>query len=336
MAKQTFDIYRLDFGDSPLHLSRGKLNTYADSEATLHSDSLKSAIFVTGLELYGEQWAQHFHDFQVSSAMPYLNDQYFFPKPSHIDTLPMTATERKEVKGYRYVVQSVFENILRGAFLMPQLTKDKGIKTFFRKTQTQRVQIKYAFEDREEQGEKVDRDNLTDVDLNYNSVPFYIEKNYLPDNSGLFFIINTADTEGVHKALFLKTLDGIMTLLGDNGIGLQRGLGNGHFKAERTTLSLDVPDEATHHINLSLYCPADDSELKSLTLTDSYYQLIKRGGWISSPISTYRKRTVYMFTEGSVFKTPVSPIGKIANLQPHIFTEHAVWRDGKSVFLPMK
>ncbi len=331
MAKQTFDIYKLDFGDSPLHLSRGKLNTYADSEAILHSDALKSAIFVTGLELYGEGWAQTFHDFHVSSAMPYKGEQYFFPKPLHIDTT-VEQSQRKEIKGYKYIEQSVFQNILRGSFQATQLNKDTGIKDFFRKTQTQRVQIKYAFEDREEQGEKVDYDNLKDLDLNYNSVPFYIEKNYIAQGSGLFFIINTIDKE---KELFLKTLDGIMRLLGENGIGLQRGLGNGHFTVQRTILTLDTPDVSTHHINLSLYCPADETELKGLTLTDSYYQLIKRGGWISSPISTYRKRTVYMFTEGSVFKTPVSPIGKVADLKPKVFDDHAIWRDGKSIFLPM-
>ena len=194
MAKQTFDIYKLDFGDSPLHLSRGKLNTYADSETLLHSDALKSAIFVTALTLYGEQWAQHFHDFHVSSAMPYKGNRFFFPKPLHVDTLVTQPQERKDVKGVRYVEQPVFENILRGSFQAAQLTKHTGIKDFFTKTQTQRVQIKYAFEEREEQGQKVDRDNLGDMDLNYNSVPFYIEKNYLPKDSGLFFIIQTIYT----------------------------------------------------------------------------------------------------------------------------------------------
>ena len=191
MAIKTFDIYKLNFGDSPLHLSRGKLNTYADSEVLLHSDALKSAIFVTALELYGEAWVQHFHDFHVSSAMPYKGDRYFFPKPLHIDTMVTQPQERKSIKSFRYVEQSVFENILRGSFQPAQLTEQTGIKDFFTKTQTQRVQIKYAFEEREEQGKVVDRDNLEELDLNYNSVPFYIEKNYLPKDSGLYFIIQT-------------------------------------------------------------------------------------------------------------------------------------------------
>ena len=76
--------------------------------------------------------------------------------------------------------------------------------------------------------------------------------------------------------------------------------------------------------------------MQDLTLTKSFYQLVKRGGWIASPISTYRKRTVYMFTEGSVFKTPISPKGKVADLRPAVFTEHAIWRDGTGIFLKMK
>ena len=41
----SFDIIRLHFRQ-PLHLSRGKLNTYESSEHTLHSDTLQAALFV--------------------------------------------------------------------------------------------------------------------------------------------------------------------------------------------------------------------------------------------------------------------------------------------------
>ena len=83
--QRTFEVYELDFGNAPLHLSRGKSNTYTDSDNSLHSDSIKSAIFATAIDLFGATKATktYFDSFKVSSAFPMVKNKYYLPKPVH-------------------------------------------------------------------------------------------------------------------------------------------------------------------------------------------------------------------------------------------------------------
>ena len=79
-----------------------------------------------------------------------------------------------------------------------------------------------------------------------------------------------------------------------------------------------------------------------------YYQLTKRGGYISSPQQeihlSIRKRSIYMFTEGSIFPYDENRTGKLVNLNPNsevleakqITIKHPIWRDGQAIFVPMK
>jgi len=73
------------------------------------------------------------------------------------------------------------------------------------------------------------------------------------------------------------------------------------------------------------------------------YQLIKRGGWITTePYTTYRKKSVYMFAEGGIFKLNsdknIETLGKTVNLKPEaefLKIQHNIYRVGKSIFLPI-
>ena len=86
-----------------LHLARGLTNAYDKTLDTLHSDKLKSAIFVSALQLYGaKQIDQSFlESFQISSAFPFYHsptrDQpfYFFPKPEMVK-LPFHPKDAEE------------------------------------------------------------------------------------------------------------------------------------------------------------------------------------------------------------------------------------------------
>ena len=330
----TVSIYELDFGNSPIHLSRGKSNTYTDSDNLLHSDSIKSAIFTTAIELFGESKINEsfFDSFKVSSAFPVIKNKYFLPKPAHFGVGIDDPKLRKSLNDVQFLELKFWEKYAQGLQDEGQLTTKSFLKSPFKSESTQRVWIKYAYEEREnEQG--FDYKKLKDEDFNLDSTPFYIEKKYLEKDHKLYFIVQI--TEGIESDIFFKDLDGIMRLLGDNGIGLQRGIGNGHFVAQRKELTLNLPLKQNAQMSLSLYCPADAPTLQQLNLNQSYYKLIKRGGWISTPITTFRKRSIYMFTEGSVFKTPEVPKGKKENLQPDIFKEHEIWRDGNALFLPI-
>lgn len=115
-------------------------------------------------------------------------------------------------------------------------------------------------------------------------------------------------------------------------------MGNGHFETSSSTLRLRIPDNAQFRILLSLFCPRK-SELDGILLNSSSYGLVKRGGYIANPDkpehSTLRKKSIHMFTEGSVFKVRQELNGKIADLKPdYEGLSQNIWRDGLAFSIP--
>ena len=71
----TFQVVKLKFRQ-PLHLSRGKLNTYESGGHILHSDTLQAALYVCALQLYGKSEANKFKEnVQLSSAFPFVEKE---------------------------------------------------------------------------------------------------------------------------------------------------------------------------------------------------------------------------------------------------------------------
>ncbi len=176
------------------------------------------------------------------------------------------------------------------------------------------------------------------------SDPYYVEKLH-PVNEhkqeGLFVLIQEVDGE-------FKQLKSLFRLLGDNGVGLQRSLGNGQFipSFPDEVLTLDLPQNADTWVNFSLFRP-EVNDLEKIQLEQSYYKLTKRGGWIAAPennrLMSLRKRSVMMFTEGSTLAfSDMNDCkgrcrGKLENLEPNWKDfPHPIWRDGRAIFLPMK
>lgn len=321
----TLDIFKLSF-TSPLHLSKGKLETYESTEDVLHSDTIKSALFVTALHLYGDSVLAEdfFGQFQVSSAFPYADGAYYLPKPFSFS--PGGNPEmRKDLKRIRYVRRDYFERIIAGE---KKLSEKELLETsdpdIWKADNTQRVVI--------------DR-------VSSQGVPFYLEKLYpvQPGKRGLYFIVRAKDNALIDR------LEGIARLLGENGIGLQRGLGNGCFEVERGKLELNLPDTANASVCLSLYRPLR-SELEKEMLEKGFYDFKQRGGWIASPEQdehrSIRKKSVYMFKEGSVFGFRENPSGLTIRGEKVDITpdngklpfplKHEIWRDGSGLFLPIK
>jgi CRISPR-associated protein Csm4 len=312
-------LVRLRFRQ-PLHLSRGKLNTYESSEHTLHSDTVQAALFVCALQLYDEATALDFQDaVQVSSAFPFVGDEFWLPRPLNLrlDDAPGT---RKELKKIKYLKKAHFEQALRGEKPpVSELLEYGDIwKKIWKDDVTQRVLI--------------DR-------VNAGSTPFYLEKLY-PENwhsdRGLFVLIK-------NQGFDVAKLKSLFRLLGDNGIGLQRSLGNGTFDIENLEIedfSLALPDSGSAWVSLSLYRPEKEDAEKIKGSKTSHYQLLKRGGWLSSPDDmahmSLRKKSVLMFSEGSVLAFGGEPKGKIEEIQPEWNKIHTVFRDGRGIFLPMK
>ena len=315
-------IYKLRF-QTPLHLSRGKTGSYESSDSVLHSDTIKSALYVSALQLGQKDFADKLlKDLAISSAFPFDTKGCWLPRPVGFTFSDETPNNRKIQKKVAFFLDRQFSKLINGERKSTELEIDTKMDKIWEQDVTQRVWIN-------------GNENQ--------STPFYLEKLYPNDGTGLYFIVRT---EGVQDFDF-KTFEGVLELLGQNGIGLQRNLGNGRFKYEKSELSLDIPQSTDTWISLSLYRPENEQEVASALENDNTnYQFIKRGGWMSSPENdehiTIRKKSIMMFTEGSVFSfgksnNSVLTKGKYnINLKPDWKTPmNNVYRDGRAIFLPI-
>lgn len=333
MPAINFTSFRLKFS-SALHLSVGK-NDYDVGQSTLHSDALKAAIFACALQL-GADEAEAIamnEGYRISSAYPFFGAELFFPKPAI--RLPLIAdvdefSQSKALKKIRYLGKSFFEDILSGE---PQknirqkqhLHDGDQYLSDHPDVQSLREKIVYS---------AVNQRVTIYPDYHQPPTPFYTERQYFNDKAGLYFLVQWQD-EKVRTA-FTKAL----RLLGDNGIGTDRHVGNGFFSiSQEEEISLEAPAEASLQTNLSLFCPQPE-ECTQTILDASSYQLIKRGGYMAAPAVasnvSLRKRSVYMFDVGSCFPASQKMLGKQVNLQPDIpLIQHKVWRDGRAIFIPL-
>lgn len=83
-----------------------------------------------------------------------------------------------------------------------------------------------------------------------------------------------------------------------------------------------------------MYIPQKE-EVKLLNLPNSQYSIMLRGGYISGSSSEQflhlRKRSVYMFTPGSIFNTTAELKGTIVDLRPdwNNGNMHPIFRSGQ-------
>lgn len=329
-----YKIIKLHFL-SPLHLSKGKENDYGESEEILHSDTIKSALYVCARQLFGNDEIgddeSFFQSFQISSAFPFFMDELFFPKPM-MKIQPFKNEEVKEElqakkhKKVSYLGKSYFEDLInqQRLHLSPNFITPDG-KFVSNHPNMQKLEGSIF---------KADVQQRVTIPLDYaeNPTPYYVDRIYFAKNAGLWFAFNGDDK-------VFKLVQKALKLLGDSGIGTDRNVGNGQFEATFSTMNLSLPSNPNYQMSLSLWCP-QKSELTSDILQKSSYGLIKRGGYIASPAKiehlTLRKKSVYMFTEGSIFPVGQTLVGKICNLKPDTtMVEQNVWRDGLAFMIPI-
>ncbi|GAA4410258.1 type III-A CRISPR-associated RAMP protein Csm4 [Nibrella viscosa] len=338
MAELTYRVLKMHFR-SPLHLSKGKTDDYGESEEVLHADTLKSALFVCARQVLGAESVSDtdafFKKFRISSAFPFVGNELFFPKPQarvqpFRDDEIIQERQAKKHKKLAFLGQSYFEDLINerkrhlraadftadGRFVSDHTdVRTLGETPVFATDVQQRVTIPANYEE--------------------DPLPYYVDRLYFSETAGLWFAFSS------HDETVYADVRAALKCLGDNGVGTDRSVGNGQFEVSEATLTLAVPDQPTHQLLLSLWCP-EQTELDADFLGQSAYGLVKRGGYIASPDRpehlTYRKKSIYMFTEGSVFPhRPGKPLlGKVADLQPDTpeVTQH-VWRDGLAFAIPI-
>jgi CRISPR type III-A-associated RAMP protein Csm4 len=323
---------------TPVHFGRGREEP-DKSELIYHSDSLKSAIYSIGVHFF-EEWKNEkkFCDsFRISSCFPFAKDEFFLPKPQLkrkiiISDLSEDKTSKK-VKKIEFFEKTVFENFINtsndffkinlsnvtpnGVFVSKENIEQKKHKEFFKTEVQQRVKVPLEWE-------------------NKDSDPFYIDRIYFEKECGLYFIAEFDNSEIENQVLRA------LKLLGENGIGTDRSVGNGlfNFNVDRdvSEFSFNINSLHDNYLLLGLYLP-NENEHKAINFDKSSWSLIKRGGYIAgSEIEEFmhlRKKSVYMFGEGSILKSSLALKGKTENLSPDWNDEkmHPVWRDGQCLIL---
>lgn len=325
MKKLNYNIIKLNFS-APLHLNDGRQDAYDESEEILHSDTIKSAIFACARQLFGTAANEDFFDsFTVSSAFPYSNEELFLPKPmvklDYLEIKNEGKDTRKHLKKLQYIALPIFEKIITGEQLEVSENTFSSNKKFLFSSENKTTSIFKSIVTQRLATAKGDEKD---------GVPYYVERIYFSDNTGLYFFIDYSDN-------YINMLKASIKLLGENGIGTDRNVGNGQFSSKWEKVEINTSDKANYNMTLSLYCP-QQSELNKTLLQDSSYLLIKRGGYISSPENydhlTYRKKSIYMFKEAAIFPIEMPIKGKKEDLSPED-VPHPVWRDGHAFVIPV-
>jgi len=344
METLTYSIVKLRFF-SGLHLSRGKEENFDRTQLVLHSDTLKSALFVAALQLYGEEITKEsfLETFNVSSAFPFYEQEnqslYFFPKPncsleSKIELDAKTRRLRKLLNGVRYLEKDLLEAILAQEgdqkinLTADQFSEDKSLLCQQHNLRSARI-----LDTAHQHQVQVSRFDHQD------SEPYSVDKLYFEKNAGLFFLLDGSNPKALGKVI------ASLRLLGDSGLGTDKSSGGGQFTFELLENAFQWPlFSSPRQMNISLYCPRRPEVTH---LDQAAYRLQRRGGYIANPAKdrylSIRKKSIYMFSEGSLFPFSQERQGYIANLAPNpdqlksigvTPIGHPVWRDGRALFLP--
>lgn len=316
-----FKICKLKFKSS-LHLGERE-NVREGTEVFIHSDTLFSAFCHSYLLLYGDKeledllarFIQGSELFRLSSAFPYWEDKLYFPVPKN------QVPRNKKVKNIMFVEKTGFEQLLAG----------EQLEQIFEKINTIPKQIDSPEAQEQETPTAPWEDiSVPRLELNrFSSHPhrfFHLGEVYYRHNAGLFFLID------FREAGFEPKFKAALNLMAHEGIGGDRSTGKGLFsKPELSEIDFQLaPQEGS--ITLSLYLP---KEKEIDRLDQGYYELIERKGYIYSPYcQNLRRKSVRMFTEGSVFDTNRS--GRLADVTPQKLQKHKVYRYGLFFPLPCK
>lgn len=337
---------------APLHIGNVRAD-YDRTEQTLRSDALYSAIIqawsILGIEhpildCPPDSPAAPDLGFACSSLFPYFraekasNPILFFPKPMGA-LQPKNYKEQKKMKKIRFVDAHSFAHLLQNPDLPSAEDQindkyyiDKAHNAIFNPDFMQRQIVPRSYVPRygetDQQGKEVTETTI-----------FYMERLYFSQYSGLFCLMQFDDDAIKNKVL------AALQYLQDAGIGSDRNVGNGIFElsCQNFTAFDQLPDMGHEYAtNLSLFCPESNEQLQTmLSGKQCAYSLIKRGGWITEDdYLSYRKNSVYMFGEGSIFSTNAATKGKTVNIRPKLdgvpLPPHPIFRVGRSLFLPIK
>ena len=314
------NVYQLVF-HSGVHIGTRE-GALEGTDTVIHSDTLYSAFFNGYRLLYGKQELEKLLELfltdntplLLSSAFPFWKGRHYLPVPKN--QIPGD----KQSKEYLFCQDSLrADSPSRGAV--------GGLKT-----PEGENMLPINSEDMDCANELLEGDQCTRVGLDRRTNHpgdryFHCSEVHFSKESGLYFLAR------VQVEKYKRRLDAVFRLLADEGIGGDRTVGKGLFAYPKSEeMKLEVPEKAKGWVSLSLYYPGG-GEWKGIS--ESYYDLIQRRGYVFSPDSkSLRRMPVSMFTEGSVFPATPERHGKMVDVTPKILSAHKVYRTGLAIGIP--
>lgn len=325
----TYTVYRLTF-KTQLHLGRtigpaqaGSLGL-ENTETYIPADTLFSAICQMWATFYDTQNLTTFLNrytvendslpFTLTSAFPFAQNIYLFPKP-------MIWTDRsKESKRIQFVSYDIFQDIVSGnppQFDVAQLIS--GDKVWMSAEEIK--QLKTSDEEDFNVWTTNTRPRVTLGSRNSGSEIWHVQTVQFNTDCGLWFAAKFDCEETQQK------IETLLRVLGDCGIGGERNAGYGQFDFQKDTIDIPTAQAGDRFVTLSPICPKSSVQLEQMLLGDIAYLLNPSTGWITDPGSTSSRKRINLFAEGSVLHATDNPVGRLVDLQPDGFS-HPVYRYG--------
>ncbi|MBN1997826.1 type III-A CRISPR-associated RAMP protein Csm4 [candidate division KSB1 bacterium] len=314
------NIVKIKF-TSPLRIGRPGIGL-ENTNDRINSDTLFSALCHVYDEMYGREAISEFLDdydagppFLLSSCFPFVGNEYYLPRPFVHFNLPNDDQSLKKLKKIRYLpFQILCQDFKNTPFPLENLYEHNARILASR---TDFVTPRIA---------KDRFDDSTQI--------FYCGSKVFAENSGLYVIVRCRDNSA------FNLLQGLMNMLGENGIGGERGVGFGRFnpqwqKADEMWATL-FNETGTMFYLAGLYHPGAGQNTHAPF--GSTWSLCERRGWFYSRSSgrQYKRKTVWMFAEGSVFSE--RPLGRLVDVTPSVLLKsghHKIYRCGRPVVLTL-
>ncbi len=329
------------------------------------ADTLFSALTHCYLLLYGnvnaflEEFLSGQPPFLLSSAFPFWGEDYYFPLPKNKFLSPQEVCNLKEIshpndkKDYeikklekavplslKEIKKTQFVNLASLRFLLNgqslyalilKSAEDHKYKTL--------PLLFFPGEDKEKFAdcwkkkpwtvENVPRLALSRLSSHPGENFFNFGRVYYAADAGLFVLVK------VNQPNWETKLRSLFYLLAHEGVGGDRTIGQGLFETPEFH-ELELPDinDGQWLYCLSPYFPNDDERRG---LADGYYEIEERKGYIFSPGGrSLRRRSIRVFTEGSIFPLNLDRRGRLVDLTPDLFKAHRVYRYGLLFGLPCR
>jgi CRISPR-associated protein Csm4 len=334
-----FPIYRLTFR-APLHIGERGVGLEA-TRTHVPADTLFSAICSSWRELYGVEGLRNDvldwfteadggnEPFVLTSAFPFAGGVRFFPKPlARLAGITIAVGDDKAFKRARFVSEEVFKAMAAGTPITFQQTNCINGETAWVTEEEKQSLINWTDDEtgdivlwKTQVVPRVTLDRITSA-----SEIWHFGEVRFAEGVGLWFAV---DFNPEHGETLRQRFRACLHVLGDTGLGGERGAGRGLFTvAEPSEEQLPETTPSGRFITLSPLCPKA-SELGPLTDGHTTYELLPRRGWVTSPeASNLRRKMVWMFAEGSVLTRPdAGRIGQLVNVKPAA-CPHDVWRYG--------